>query len=62
MRKELTVNVSTPTGDAANYKIAYVSTTATQTQLYNLATAINGLTNNTLVSVELTTVEEIQGE
>lgn len=62
MRKTLTINVTTPTNDAAKYNVAYVSTTATETQLYNLATAINGLTNNTLVSVELTTVEEIQGE
>lgn len=62
MRKTLTINVNTPTNESVKYNVAYVSTTATQTQLYNLATAINNLTNNTLVSVELTTVEELQGE
>lgn len=62
MRKELTINAQTPNEEMVKYKIAYVSTTATETQLFNFATALNNLTTNDLVSVELTTVEEITGE
>lgn len=62
MRKALTINVTTPTNDSKAINVSYVSTTATQADLYDFATALNSLTNNTLVSVELTTVEEITGE
>lgn len=62
MKKNMVINVTTPTNDSAKINVNYVSTTASDADLYAFATAIVGLTNNALVSVETVTTEEITGE
>lgn len=62
MRRALTINVTTPQGDSAKININYVGNTATHQKLFEFASALVALTSNTFVSLDLTTVEEIQGE
>ena len=56
------INVTTPDAQDAKITVNYVSTTASDTDLYDFAVALNGLTQNTLVSVQTVTTEEIEGE
>lgn len=62
MRRALTINVTTPQGDSEKININYVSNAATHQKLFAFASALVALTSNTFVSLDLTTVEEIQGE
>lgn len=62
MQKNMIINVTTPDAQDAKINVNYVSTTASDTDLYNFATDIVGLTQNTLVSVQTVTTKEIEGE
>lgn len=62
MKKELEITLNTPTNDTAKVKVAYVSTTATEKDLYDFAAALSNLTTNTFVSVNLITTKELAGE
>lgn len=62
MRKTVTINMQDVNENAVKATIGYASTTATKAQLYAMAAGLANLTTNTLVDVELTTVEEITGE
>lgn len=61
MQKNMIINVTTPDAQDAKITVNYVSTTASDTDLYNFATSIVGLTQNTLVSVQTVTTTEIEG-
>lgn len=61
MRKTLTLNLSY-NGEKKSVNVAYVSTSATETELYTFAQSLAALTANSLVSVDLTTVKPITGE
>lgn len=62
MRKTITIYMDDPNDNRVKATVGYVSSAATQVQLYAMAEGLANLTRNDLVSVELTTVEELQGE
>lgn len=62
MQKNMIINVTTPDAQDAKINVNYVSTTASDQDLYDFAVSIVGLTQNTLVSVQTVTTTEIEGE
>lgn len=61
MQKNMIINVTTPDAQDAKITVNYVSTTASDQDLYDFANSIVGLTQNTLVSVQTVTTTEIKG-
>lgn len=52
MKTTIILNENAPTNDAITTTISNANPNATDAQLYNAAVALNGLTDNTLVSVK----------
>lgn len=62
MRKTLTINTTSPTGQNNKINFSYINPSVTDNDLYNFAMAVMNLTQDTFVKAELTTVTEIEGD
>lgn len=62
MSVKLQINMTSPNGDAVKENIGYVNPNATDAQLYELATKLCNLTDNTFVSVDKIVTTAIEGD
>ena len=62
MSVKLQINMTSPNGDAVKENIGYVNPSATDAQLYKLATKLCDLTDNTFVSVDKIVTTAIEGD
>ncbi len=62
MSVKLQINMTSPNGDAVKENIVYVNPSATDAQLYELATKLCDLTDNTFVSVDKIVTTAIEGD
>jgi len=62
MSVKLQINMTSPNGDAVKENIGYVNPSATDAQLYELATKFVSLTTNTFVSVDKIVTTSIEGD
>ena len=62
MSVKLQINMTSPNGDKLKENIGYVNPSATDAQLYELATKFCDLTKNTFVSVDKIVTTAIEGE
>ena len=62
MSVKLQINMTAPNGDSVKENIGYVNPSATDAQLYELATKFCNLTSNTFVSVDKIVTTSLDGE
>ena len=62
MSVKLQINMMGPNNDAIKENIGYVNPSATDAQLYELATKFCDLTDNSFVSVEKIVTTSLEGE
>lgn len=62
MSVKLQINMLSPNNDAIKENIGYVNPSATNSQLYELATKFCALTSNTFVSVDKIVTTAIEGD
>ena len=62
MSVKLQINMTSPNGDKLKENIGYVNPSATDAQLYKLATKFCDLTQNSCVSVDKIVTTAIEGD
>ena len=62
MSVKLQINMTSPNGDKLKENIGYVNPSATDAQLYELATKFCNLTQNSFISVDKIVTTAIEGD